>query len=152
MQVQQQLISDEELARVFQCYKSPRSNSMDVYGFKCSIFHLYGDTLGKSELSSLFGDRLFSGLLLDAFIACCRVHEVNRFDGNRKIMQQSFLAIDTSDKGYINQDDVKQLLKKQVPHLGADHVFHSIDALQLGKVTFTQFCAHYSAATGIKII
>ena len=148
----QQLISDEELTRVFQCYKPSKSHSMDVYGFKCSIYHVYGDALGKSDLSSLFGDRLFSGLSLDAFIACCRLHEGNRFDGNRKIMQQSFLAIDTTEKGYINQYDVKHLLKKQTPHLGATHVFHSIDTLQLGKVTFTQFCAHYSAATGIKII
>jgi hypothetical protein len=148
----QPLISDEELKRVFKCYLC-NSQSMDVYGLKCAIFHLYGDKLSKADLGELIGDHLFLGLSLDAFIACCRVHEgTNRFDGNRKIMQQCFLAIDTKEKRYINQHDVTQLLKKVTPHLGAAHVFEMIDTLQLGKVTFTQFCAHYTAATGVKII
>jgi hypothetical protein len=147
----QPLISDDELKRVFQFYLS-NTQSMDVYGLKCAIFHLYGDKLSKADLGELIGDHLFLGLSLNAFISCCRIHEGNRFDGNRKIMQQCFSAIDAKEKGYINQHDVTQLLKKVAPHLGADHVFEMIDTLQLGKVTFTQFCAHYTAATGVKII
>lgn len=146
----QQLISDDELTRVFHLYK-PLS-IMDVYGLKCAIFHLYGDNLSKADLSTLIGDHMFVGLPLDTFVACCRIHESNRYDGSRKIMQQCFFAIDATDKGYINKHDVTQLLKKVTPRMCADQVFEKMDALKLGKVTFTQFCSHYSAATGVKII
>ena len=134
-------VDDDELRKAFQLYSkadSTQNRRMDLFGLKCALLHLYGD------------DNTFS-----EFMTIARHYENSRYAGKKQLLQQCFLMIDKKNKGYVNHDDVKELLKSGgVPQLAKKRgsaLFEMIDKLGIGKITFSQFCSLYTESTGIHV-
>ena len=151
-------VDDDELRKAFQLYSkadSTQNRRMDLFGLKCALLHLYGDDLKKNDLHLLVRNSMGFINTFSEFMTIARHYENSRYAGKKQLLQQCFLMIDKKNKGYVNHDDVKELLKSGgVPQLAKKRgsaLFEMIDKLGIGKITFSQFCSLYTESTGIHV-
>jgi len=159
-------VGDDELRAVYRLYAaSAETEGMDLYQFKCAVRHVYGDSLKRPDLRAVLGDAAVAaavGMSAAEFVAAARAYERWKHPGggnaNKQLMQQSFAALDTRDKGYVDAEDVARVLRQIVPRLqcrrgGSAHdVFAGLDELGVGKVTFPRFCSLHARSTGVKCL
>mmetsp|Transcript_27865 Transcript_27865/g.26707 ORF Transcript_27865/g.26707 Transcript_27865/m.26707 type:complete len:157 (-) Transcript_27865:461-931(-) len=139
------LVEDQEIEFVFNKYAE--NGLMGRYGLKCSIIYLYGDDIKNEELKEYIHDSPISSL--SEFKTSILSYQTSH-DSTQKLLRKLFSAFDTKGRDYITRDNFLKLLQKVAPHLERNHgdrLFSTVDTLDIGKVTVSQFsllCSNYS--------
>lgn len=127
----------KSIREVFTANDSGAKGYLDLEDVTMAMISLFGYKPDEGEVEKLIQGR--ETLCFDEFFDGVAVRYANR-DKHEEI-RQSFLALDTSCRGFLTLADLKKAMKLVAPRLEkkADEIFRELDTDGDGRVSYREF-------------